>query len=111
MIALVFQFPLAERGGQKRGAGQCCADEDATWVPTQEREIGFVFQSYALFKHMTCAQNIAFGPSIRKMKIDINSRYPPAAGHVPRLPTPALHGNIVDWQDMASNQETSGFTL
>ncbi|CAK0753282.1 hypothetical protein CVIRNUC_002209 [Coccomyxa viridis] len=49
-------------------------DEDATWVPTQEREIGFVFQSYALFKHMTCAQNIAFGPSVRKMKIDVNSR-------------------------------------
>ena len=52
----------------------CHADEDATWVPTQEREIGFVFQSYALFKHMTCAQNIAFGPSIRKMGIDIDSR-------------------------------------
>ncbi len=52
----------------------CHADEDATWVPTQEREIGFVFQSYALFKHMTCAENIAFGPSIRKMGMDIDSR-------------------------------------
>ena len=60
------------------------ADEDATWVPTQEREIGFVFQSYALFKHMTCAQNIAFGPSIRKMKIDINGRYAAAACYLHR---------------------------
>ena len=61
-------------------------------MPTQEREIGFVFQSYALFKHMTCAQNIAFGPSIRKMKIDINSRSAAVAGHVPCQSDTALYG-------------------
>lgn len=31
----------------------------------QEREIGFVFQNYALFKHMTVYENIAFGLHIR----------------------------------------------
>ena len=50
------------------------ADEDATEVPVQAREIGFVFQSYALFRHMTVAQNIAFGPRIRRLGIDIDQR-------------------------------------
>ncbi len=40
--------------------------EDATDTPTQNRNIGFVFQHYALFKHMTVRENIAFGLDIRK---------------------------------------------
>jgi sulfate transport system ATP-binding protein len=39
---------------------------DATYHSVQERNIGFVFQHYALFKHMTVRQNIAFGLDIRK---------------------------------------------
>ncbi|MEN9203658.1 MAG: sulfate ABC transporter ATP-binding protein [Thermostichus sp. DG_1_6_bins_120] len=39
---------------------------DATYASVQERNIGFVFQHYALFKHMTVRQNIAFGLEIRK---------------------------------------------
>ncbi len=39
---------------------------DATHKSVQERNIGFVFQHYALFKHMTIRQNIAFGLDIRK---------------------------------------------
>jgi sulfate/thiosulfate transport system ATP-binding protein len=39
---------------------------DATHQSVQERNIGFVFQHYALFKHMTIRQNIAFGLDIRK---------------------------------------------
>ncbi|MCR8843986.1 sulfate ABC transporter ATP-binding protein [Paenibacillus sp. SC116] len=35
-------------------------------VPPQERGIGFVFQHYALFKHMTVYDNIAFGLTIQK---------------------------------------------
>jgi ABC-type Fe3+/spermidine/putrescine transport system ATPase subunit len=35
--------------------------EDVTRVPTEERGIGYVFQSYALFPHLTVAENIAFG--------------------------------------------------
>jgi sulfate transport system ATP-binding protein len=40
---------------------------DLNWldVPARNRRAGFVFQHYALFKHMTVAQNIAFGLSVR----------------------------------------------
>jgi sulfate transport system ATP-binding protein len=40
---------------------------DLNWlaVPTRERRAGFVFQHYALFRHMTVAKNIAFGLTIR----------------------------------------------
>src|SRR5215217_5527539 len=39
---------------------------DATNVPAQRRGIGFVFQHYAAFKHMTVRENVAFGMKIRK---------------------------------------------
>ena len=42
------------------------AGEDATLVPAQRRGIGFVFQHYAAFKHMTVRENVAFGLRIRK---------------------------------------------
>ena len=35
--------------------------EDVTGLHVRDRNIGFVFQHYALFRHMTVAQNIAFG--------------------------------------------------
>ena len=40
---------------------------DLNWldVPTRDRRAGFVFQQYALFRHMTVAQNIGFGLSVR----------------------------------------------
>ncbi|MBD2326402.1 TOBE-like domain-containing protein [Alkalinema sp. FACHB-956] len=41
--------------------------KDATYQSVQARNIGFVFQHYALFKHMTVRRNIAFGMEIRKM--------------------------------------------
>ena len=39
---------------------------DATSLPPQKRGIGFVFQHYAAFKHMTLRDNVAFGLKIRK---------------------------------------------
>ncbi len=39
---------------------------DATHVPPQRRNVGFVFQHYAAFKHMTVAKNVAFGLEIRR---------------------------------------------
>lgn len=35
--------------------------DDATRLSLRERNVGFVFQHYALFKHMTVAENVAFG--------------------------------------------------
>ncbi len=40
-------------------------DEDASTKTVQERNVGFVFQHYALFRHMTVFQNIAFGLKVR----------------------------------------------
>ncbi len=40
--------------------------KDVTGTKTQERNVGFVFQHYALFKHMTVEKNIAFGLEIQK---------------------------------------------
>jgi sulfate transport system ATP-binding protein len=41
--------------------------KDATYESVQNRQIGFVFQHYALFKHMTVRKNIAFGMEINKV--------------------------------------------
>jgi sulfate transport system ATP-binding protein len=40
-------------------------DEDASKKSVQERNVGFVFQHYALFRHMTVADNIGFGLKVR----------------------------------------------
>ena len=42
------------------------AGEESTYSSAQERRVGMVFQHYALFRHMTVAQNVAFGLSVRK---------------------------------------------
>ena len=41
--------------------------KDYTYVPLHKRNFGFVFQSYALFPHMTIFDNVAFGLKMRKM--------------------------------------------
>lgn len=43
---------------------------EATILSARERGVGFVFQHYALFKHMTVAENIAFGLEVRKRPKD-----------------------------------------
>ncbi len=42
---------------------------DITGLSPQQRNIGFVFQHFALFKHMTVAENIAFGLTVKPKKI------------------------------------------
>jgi sulfate/thiosulfate transport system ATP-binding protein len=50
-------------------------DEDVTASAPQDRGIGFVFQHYAAFKHMTVFQNVAFGLKVRKRpKTEISAR-------------------------------------
>ena len=41
-------------------------DHDVSTQPAQKREVGFVFQHYAAFKHMTVLDNVGFGLKIRK---------------------------------------------
>ena len=40
---------------------------DVTSLPTQKRNVGYVFQNYALFEYMTVAENIEFGLQVRKV--------------------------------------------
>jgi sulfate/thiosulfate transport system ATP-binding protein len=48
---------------------------DATPLKPQKRNVGFVFQHYAAFKHMTVRENIAFGLKVRKRpRVEIRER-------------------------------------
>ena len=54
-------------------------DQDMTYTSAAARRVGFVFQQYALFRHMTVAKNVAFGLDVRKgqakpSKSEITSR-------------------------------------
>jgi sulfate transport system ATP-binding protein len=66
---------------------------DATGLPPQRREIGFVFQHYAAFKHMTVHDNVAFGLSVRRRpkdeiraRVDDLLRIVGLAGYAKRYP-------------------------
>ena len=66
---------------------------DVTLLPPWKRNAGMVFQSYALFPHLTVAQNVAFGLEMRKLgKADIDRRVEETlalvrlAGYGARLP-------------------------
>ena len=49
--------------------------QDATRVPARRRGVGFVFQHYAAFKHMTVRANVAFGLKVRRRaKADVRAR-------------------------------------
>ncbi|MBZ0216719.1 MAG: ABC transporter ATP-binding protein [Fimbriimonadaceae bacterium] len=41
-------------------------EHDMTWMPPEQRDVGMVFQSYALFPHLTVRENLAFGLEMRK---------------------------------------------
>ena len=45
-------------------------EHEVTDHPPQRREVGFVFQHYAAFKHMSVADNVAFGLTVRKRPKD-----------------------------------------
>ncbi|TDD85112.1 sulfate ABC transporter ATP-binding protein [Actinomadura darangshiensis] len=54
-------------GLERPDSGQVLiAGKDATLTPPQRRGVGFVFQHYAAFKHLTVFENVAFGLKIRK---------------------------------------------
>jgi sulfate transport system ATP-binding protein len=55
-------------GFERPDRGRILIDgEDATGIPLGKRDVGFVFQNYALFPHLTVAENIAFGLNVRKL--------------------------------------------
>ena len=63
-------------GLERPDAGRVLLDEaDVTKLPPQRRGVGFVFQHYAAFRHMTVYENVAFGMRVRKRpKAEIKDR-------------------------------------
>jgi sulfate/thiosulfate transport system ATP-binding protein len=63
-------------GLERADAGEVfISGNEATGLPPHRRDVGFVFQHYAAFKHMTVAKNIAFGLEIRRRpKAEVRSR-------------------------------------
>jgi sulfate/thiosulfate transport system ATP-binding protein len=63
-------------GLEEPDAGSVWMDgRDVTHVPVRRRGIGFVFQHYAAFKHMSVADNVGFGLSVRRQpKAEVRAR-------------------------------------
>lgn len=60
ILRLIAGLELPDMGGIHLGG------EDVSGLPIQKRGVGFVFQSYALFRHLTVFDNIAFGLEVKK---------------------------------------------
>jgi spermidine/putrescine transport system ATP-binding protein len=55
-------------GFEEADSGRVLLDgEDVTWVSPKKRNVNMVFQDYALFPHMTVAENVAFGLKLRRV--------------------------------------------
>ena len=59
LLRLLAGFETPDSGEVDLGGRVVAAPE--TWVPPETRQVGMVFQDYALFPHMTVAQNVEFG--------------------------------------------------
>jgi putative spermidine/putrescine transport system ATP-binding protein len=61
LLKIVAGFEMPDEGAVRVGG------QDITMVPPARRDIGMVFQNYALFPHMTVAENVAFPLAMRRM--------------------------------------------
>lgn len=69
LLRLIAGFNMAQSGSVR------IAGEDISALPPWKRDVGMVFQSYALWPHMTVAKNVAFGLEERKVpKAEIDRR-------------------------------------
>ena len=69
LLKIIAGFEMPDEGSVLAGG------EDITLVAPARRDIGMVFQNYALFPHMTVAENLAFPLSVRGMsRTDISER-------------------------------------
>ncbi|MER3555302.1 MAG: sulfate ABC transporter ATP-binding protein [Meiothermus sp.] len=77
-------------------------DEDATLKAPGERRVGFVFQHYALFKHMTVFENVAFGLRVRPRATR------PSNGEIERRVHELLRLVQLDWSAERYPNQLSG---
>ncbi len=59
VLRLIAGFERPERG--QITIGELCVAGPAAYVPTERRQVGMVFQHYALFPHLSVADNVAYG--------------------------------------------------
>src|SRR5437660_9039749 len=59
LLRVIAGLEVPDQGSVRYG------EEDATHRSARERNVGFVFQHYALFRHMNVFENIAFGLRVR----------------------------------------------
>ncbi len=75
MLRIIAGLEVPDEGGNVLFDGK-----DMTKVPIEKRNVGMVFQSYALFPNMSVADNIGYGLKIRGVKKDERgSRFAPAS--------------------------------
>ena len=67
-LRMIAGFTLQDSGTIEIGG------EDVSRIPPYRRDVGMVFQNYALFPHMTAAQNVAFPLQMRRMSRDEQRR-------------------------------------
>jgi len=83
--------------------GQVLFDgRDATLWPIRDRKVGFVFQNYALFRHMTVADNVAFGLRVK------SRRDRPAAAAIRQKVQSLLELVQLDWAGTRFPAQLSG---
>ncbi|WP_300670883.1 ABC transporter ATP-binding protein [Desulfoluna sp.] len=68
LLKLIAGFETADRGRILLGS------DDITQLPVRNRQLGVVFQTYALFPHMTAWQNVAYPLKIRKVPSETRER-------------------------------------
>ncbi|MDK4718157.1 MULTISPECIES: ABC transporter ATP-binding protein [Rhizobium] len=80
LLRIIAGFITADQGSVVIG------DRDVTNVPVWHRNIGMMFQSYALFPHMTIAQNVSFGLERRGIRGEVARKEVERALEMVRLP-------------------------
>ncbi len=59
LLRIIGGFEFPQTGEVQIGEQKVCSP--TAWIPPEKRDIGIVFQDYALFPHLTVAENVAFG--------------------------------------------------
>ena len=67
MLRMIAGFEKASEGEIFIGERMVSSSKEKTFVPPEKRDIGMVFQSYAVWPHMTVAENVAYPLKIKKV--------------------------------------------
>jgi iron(III) transport system ATP-binding protein len=66
-LRMIAGLERPDRGEIRLDARRLSSERTGAWVPAEKRGVGLVFQSYALWPHMTVEQNVAFGLEMQGM--------------------------------------------